>query len=40
MATDKPDEKGVTISFPEHLKAGVYCNNMVISHTREGWIKN
>jgi hypothetical protein len=38
MARDKTDEKGIAIYFPEHLKAGVYCNNMVVSHTKEEFI--
>jgi hypothetical protein len=38
VATDKPDSKGVPIAFPEHLRGGVYCNNMVVSHTKEEFI--
>ena len=38
MATDKPDKKEVSIAFPEHLRGGVYCNNMVVSHTKEEFI--
>jgi hypothetical protein len=30
--------KEIKISFPEQLKGGVYCNNMVVSHTREEFI--
>jgi hypothetical protein len=32
----KPME--VQVTFPEHLKGGVYSNNMVVSHTREEFI--
>jgi hypothetical protein len=30
--------KEIKISFPEQLKGGVYCNNMIVSHTREEFI--
>lgn len=26
------------ISFPEHLRGGVYANNMVVNHTKEEFI--
>jgi hypothetical protein len=32
----KPQE--IKISFPEHLRGGVYCNNMFVAHTREEFI--
>jgi hypothetical protein len=28
----------IKVSFPEHLKGGVYCNNMFVTHTREEFI--
>jgi hypothetical protein len=31
-------KKEIQIAFPEHLKGGVYCNNMVVSHTKEEFI--
>jgi hypothetical protein len=38
MAADQQEKKGVSVSFPEHLRGGVYCNNMVVSHTKEEFI--
>jgi len=38
MTTDKPDKREIPISFPEQLKGGVYCNNLVVSHTKEEFI--
>jgi hypothetical protein len=38
MAIDKPDKREIPISFPEHLQGGVYCNNLVVSHTKEEFI--
>ena len=38
METDKIEGKGTQIAFPEHLRGGVYCNNMVVSHTKEEFI--
>jgi hypothetical protein len=38
MNGDKTEDKGVQIGFPEHLRSGVYCNNMVVSHTKEEFI--
>ncbi len=36
----KEKEKGmdVQVSFPEHLKGGVYSNNMVVTHTKEEFV--
>jgi len=31
-------KKEIKIEFPPHLRAGVYTNNMVVSHTREEFI--
>jgi Protein of unknown function (DUF3467) len=28
----------IQVSFPEHLKGGAYCNNMIVSHTKEEFI--
>jgi hypothetical protein len=28
----------IQISFPEQLKGGVYCNNLVVGHTKEEFI--
>ena len=38
MTTDKPDKREIPIFFPEHLKGGVYCNNLLVSHTKEEFI--
>jgi hypothetical protein len=38
MAVDKAEQKGIQVFFPEHLKGGVYCNNMIVSHTKEEFI--
>lgn len=32
----KPQE--VAIDFPERLRGGVYCNNMIVGHTKEEFI--
>ncbi len=32
----KPQE--IQVNFPEHLRGGVYCNNMVVAHTKEEFI--
>jgi len=32
----KPQE--ITVIFPEQLRGGVYCNNMVVAHTKEEFI--
>ncbi len=38
MDRGKNEKKGIEIAFPEHLKGGVYCNNIVVSHTKEEFI--
>ncbi len=38
MNTDKAEKKEIKIDFPEHLRSGVYCNNLVVSHTKEEFI--
>ena len=35
---DVAEKKEIPIAFPEHLKGGVYCNNMVVRHTKEEFI--
>ena len=30
--------KEIKVSFPPHLQAGVYSNNMVVAHTKEEFI--
>ena len=35
-AGQKPME--IQVTFPEHLKGGVYANNMVVAHTKEEFI--
>jgi hypothetical protein len=32
----KPQE--ITVIFPEHLRGGVYCNSMFVTHTKEEFI--
>ena len=32
----KPQE--IKVIFPEQLRGGVYCNNMVVAHTKEEFI--
>lgn len=33
---DKPHE--IKVSFPVHLQAGLYANNMSVTHTREEFV--
>ena len=33
MASEKPVE--IQVAFPEHLRGGVYSNNMIVAHTKE-----
>lgn len=35
---EKKEAPQVKVSFPEHLKGGVYSNLMVVNHTREEFI--
>lgn len=28
----------IQIAFPEHLRGGVYCNNMAVAHSKEEFI--
>ena len=38
MSEKAPIKQEIKISFPEHLRGGVYCNNMVVRHTREEFV--
>jgi Protein of unknown function (DUF3467) len=39
MVQQKPAQgPQIQVSFPEHLKGGAYCNNMIVSHTKEEFI--
>jgi len=38
MSEQKSPEKGIQVVFPENLRGGVYCNNMVVTHTKEEFI--
>ncbi len=38
MHTHKAEGKPSPVAFPEHLKGGVYCNNLIVSHTKEEFI--
>ena len=31
----QPNQQQIPISIPENLKGGVYCNNMLVAHTKE-----
>jgi hypothetical protein len=36
--TDQPQQQQIQLFFPDHLKGGVYCNNMMVGHTKEEFI--
>ena len=38
MSEQRSPQQEIKVSFPEHLRGGAYCNNMVVSHTREEFI--
>lgn len=39
MSNQQPQpQKQIQVAFPDHLKGGVYCNNMVVNHTKEEFI--
>ena len=38
MAENKKESREMKVLLPEHLKGGVYCNNMVVSHTKEEFV--
>ncbi len=33
-----PKPMEIQVTFPEHLKGGVYSNNMTVTHTREEFV--
>ena len=33
--TEQPAKKEIKINFPDALKAGVYANNMFVTHTKD-----
>ena len=35
---EQKERRQIQITFPEHLKGGVYSNNMFVSHNREEFI--
>ena len=37
MANNQPKQE-IKVTFPEILKGGVYCNNLLITHTKEEFI--
>ena len=37
MAEEKKKQE-IPINFPDSLKGGVYCNNMIVTHTKEEFI--
>ena len=38
MSEKVSSQQEIKVSFPEQLKGGVYCNYMVVTHTREEFI--
>jgi len=36
--SEQPAKKEVKVSFPESVRGGVYCNNLLITHTKEEFI--
>jgi hypothetical protein len=35
---EQTQPKEIQLDFPSNLRGGVYCNNMVVAHTREEFI--
>jgi len=35
---EQTQPKEIKVEFPSNLRGGVYCNNMVVAHTREEFI--
>ena len=35
---DKQTQKEIKIDFPANLRGGVYCNHMIVTHTKEEFI--
>lgn len=38
MAEQKQTQQKIQVNFPNNLRGGVYCNNLVITHTKEEFI--
>ncbi|MFH1087573.1 MAG: DUF3467 domain-containing protein [Chloroflexota bacterium] len=36
--SEQKQTKEIQVAFPDHLKGGVYCNNMMVTHTKEEFI--
>jgi len=36
--SEQKQQQEVKVTFPEHLKGGVYCNSMFVAHSREEFI--
>ena len=36
--TQHPQPQQIPVTFPDALKGGVYCNNMLVTHTKEEFI--
>lgn len=36
--SEQKQQRQIQIAFPDNLKGGVYCNNMVVNHTKEEFI--
>jgi hypothetical protein len=36
--SEQKEQPPIRIAFPDQLKGGVYCNNMVVRHTKEEFI--
>jgi len=36
--SDQMKKQEIQVIFPDQLKGGVYCNNMIVTHTKEEFI--
>ena len=36
--SEQPKKQGIRIDFPANLRGGVYCNNMMVTHTKEEFV--
>jgi hypothetical protein len=36
--SEQPQKREIKIEFPPALRGGVYCNNMIVTHTKEEFI--
>lgn len=36
--SEQPKKQEIRIDFPANLRGGVYCNNMIVAHTKEEFI--